>query len=369
MSAPRVAVFSFADIDNYGDILFSWVVRNELRRRRPDVVVDFFTPSDCVVEGETYRGYARERVDGQYDLLMLAGGEVVHFFDERTWEPIYRKRGLSVLAGRASDVVWDWPSCQAPFKAWLSVGVRPFEDRADPARLTTVLDQLDFVSTRGILSKKILEGEDPFTVDDRIRITPDLGWLFPRLLADAEGDLSRRSQHVPGEKPYAVFQFHNITEEEGARIAWMLREFRRTTGLQILLVPVIHLWNDREPMQRIVDASEGEIRMPEKKLEPFEIARIATGADLVLCSSLHVAITAMAAGVPAGIFNKWPGTKFQDLLGLQMRSEHFVRTVDGIPAELERLVEEREDPSAIEAYSEFMVRSLDRVFDELASAL
>ncbi|UJP08916.1 polysaccharide pyruvyl transferase family protein [Microbacterium sp. KUDC0406] len=357
----RVAVFSFADIDNYGDILFSHVVRRELLRRRDDLVVDFISPTSTRIGEDLYHHYDRDAIAARYDALILAGGEVVHFFDRRSWQPIYERLGVEVPSGRASDVVWDWSDLPARTKAWLSVGVRPFEDQTDPARVAATLDRLDFVSVRGILSRKILEGGEYVEMDDRIRVSPDLGWLFPRLLNDEAAPEQ--------EAPYAVFQFHNITVEEGARIAEMLRTFRRMTGLNVILLPVIHLWNDRASMQPIVDAAAGEITMPAEKLEPLEITRIVAGATIVMSSSLHVAITALAYGIPAAIFNKWPGTKFQDLLGLQMRTEMFARSVDAIPSVLNRLMVERDDPSALRAYRDFMVATLDRTFDELAAVL
>lgn len=365
----RVAVFSFADIDNYGDILFSHVVRSELLRRREDLILDFITPTDAVIDGERYRHYDREAIDGAYDALVLAGGEVVHFFDERSWNPIYERRGVSVPSGRASDVVWDWADLEAGTKAWLSVGVRPFEEQADPDRVAATLENLDFVSVRGVLSRKILEGGEYVAVDDRIRVTPDLGWLFPRLLDGEDGSQRGRLTEAPGAEPYAVFQFHNITDTEALPISEMLREFRAATGLRIVLVPVIHLWNDRASMQPIIDAADGDIEMPDGKLEPMDILRIVAGAEVVMSSSLHVAITAMACGTPAAIFNKWPGTKFQDLLGMQMRAEMLVRSIDGIPAALTRLRAERENPLALRAYRDFMVATLDKTFDELAAVL
>ncbi|MEV4773881.1 polysaccharide pyruvyl transferase family protein [Microbacterium sp. LWH12-1.2] len=370
MTLTRVAIFSFADIDNYGDILFSHIVRRELQLRRDDLIVDFISPTEARVGDEWYRAYDRDEIDGKYDALVLAGGEVVHFFDRRSWDPIYERRGVSVPSGRASDVVWDWADLQSRTKTWLSVGVRPFEDQADPSRVAATLDKLDFISVRGVLSRKILEGGEYLEVDDRIRVTPDLGWLFPRLLRPESGGLeSPPAALTAPEEPYAVFQFHNITEAECSRIAEMLREFKDATGLRVVLVPVIHLWNDRASMQPIIDAAGGEIEMPDEKLEPFEILRIVAGATVVMSSSLHVAITALACAIPAAVFNKWPGTKFQDLFGLQMRAGMFIRSVEDIPAALTGLLAERDNPVALRSYRDFMAASLDRTFDELAAVL
>lgn len=362
MSPFKIALFSFADINNYGDILFSWLVRQELQKRLIDPKIDFFSPSDCTVAGESYIGYTRERVDGCFDALILIGGEVVHFFDERTWKPIYSNRGLTPSTGLPSDVVWDWPtSCSAPYKAWFSVGVRPFEDVIDRDRMEAALQALDHISVRGILSKKLLEKAEWIRNDKRITISPDLGWGFPRLL----GENTQRTN----KKPYALFQFHNIDDQEAVDIAKSLLRFRQITGLDIYFMPVIHLWNDHEYMRRICEAAGDEFIMLATNLSPTEMLETIRDAEIVLASSLHVVISALAYGKPGAVFNKWPGTKFQDLVGMQMRPHAFINSVDDIDNTLDALCMEWQEPANLFTYRDFMVASLDTAFDALAEGI
>lgn len=362
MSAVKIALFSFADIDNYGDILFSWIVRQELQQRLPDAQFDFYSPSDCVVAGEQYIGYTRERVDGAYDALILVGGEVVHFFDERTWKPIYARRGLIPCTGLPSNAVWDWPvHCTAAYKAWLSVGVRPFEDAHDQGRVAATLQALDHLSVRGVLSKKLLENAEWLRNDQRITVTPDLGWAFPRLVS--------RAGQQDSQRPYALFQFHNIDEREAVAIAASLLRFREATGLVIYLMPVIHLWNDHEFMLRICEAGGDKLIMLRNDLAPTEMLELIRDAEIVMASSLHVAITALAFGHPAAVFNKWPGTKFQDLLGMQMRPHAFINAVEDIDNTLDALLQEHLRPVALLSYRDFMSASLDASFDRLAQGI
>src|SRR5690606_1041638 len=174
MDNLRIAMLSFADINNYGDILFSHVFKAEITKRLPSASIDFYTPSTIELEGFSYEGYLREKLDGNYDAIFLAGGEVVHLFDERTWAPIYEKQNKKVVSKNASDTVWDWVDCDSKFKAWLSVGVRPFGDKWDEDKVKHTITSLDFVGCRGILSKKILEGSDFEKFNSAITITPDL---------------------------------------------------------------------------------------------------------------------------------------------------------------------------------------------------
>src|SRR5690554_6523500 len=90
--SARVAMLSFADIDNFGDVLFSYVVEKELSRRMENVTIDFFTPTDFSAHGRVYRSFSQHMPFSGYDALILAGGEVVHCYDERTWLPIYKKK-------------------------------------------------------------------------------------------------------------------------------------------------------------------------------------------------------------------------------------------------------------------------------------
>lgn len=359
MSAVKIALFSFADIDNFGDILFSWIVRQELQKRLQNAEFDFYSPSDCMIAGERYIGYTRDRVDGAYDALILIGGEVVHFFDERTWKPIYSRRRLTTCTEFPSDVVWDWPaSCAAPYKAWFSVGVRPFDDSTDQSRVAATLQALDHVSVRGVLSKKLLENAEWLRNDKRITVTPDLGWAFPRLVSKAD------PRGI--EKPYALFQFHNIDEQDAVTIAESLLQFGQETGLAVYLMPVIHLWNDHEFMLRICEAGRGNLAMLRSDLTPNEMLELIRDAEIVLASSLHVVISALAFGHPAAVFNKWPGTKFQDLMGMQMRPHAFINSVQDIDKTLYLLRQEQLQPAALLAYRDFMSASLDNAFDRLA---
>ena len=357
-------MFSFADINNYGDILFSHIFNKEIKARIPEADITFYTPADALVENINYVAYTREKVDGKYDALVLAGGEVVHFFDARTWIPIYRKSDLPVASTNPSDVVWDWAACKAAYKAWFSVGVRPFEDDANQDKVNQTIAALDYVSVRGILSKKNLENRLDY-YNPKISVTPDLGWLFPEFLASSGKRGAYYQEFIQSER-YVIYQVNAINESEAKLIADALLRFEAFSGLKVYLLPVIHPWEDEKYLKMIEDVSKSRLPMLPATLSTLEIADIIVHAELVLCSSLHTAITALADGIPAAIINKWQGTKLQDLFGLQFRTDYLSNDFSETYDLLVKLHETRDkQKKALQLYAAFMKERLGLAFDDL----
>lgn len=365
----KLAMMSFADINNYGDILFSHVFKMELSKRIPGVEIDFYTPTTIDLEGYHYEGYRRDKVDNRYHGVFLAGGEVVHLFDERTWDPIYSKQKKTIVSKLASDTVWDWATCKSDFKAWLSVGVRPFGDRWDGEKTDNTIAALDYVGCRGILSKKILEGSNFEAFNPKIHLTPDLGWLFPKYLDDLNLKGKKYTDFVEKEIKYLLFQVHNINEDEAKLIARELLRIKNESGFQIVMMPVIHLWQDEVYLDQINEHANHEFIVLKNDLTVVEMLDIIVHAKLTITSSLHVAITALAAGIPASVFNKWQGSKLQDLYGLQFRTEFLFSDLKEFRLIFEQLNAERLHAKSLQLYADFMKSKLSEVFDDLAGRL
>lgn len=368
--AIKIAFFSFADIDNFGDILFSHIFKMEIEKRIADAQIDCYTPTDYSVEGIDYQAYHREKITkGDYDALVVFGGEVVHLFDERTWKPIYSKNNQILETDLPSDVIFDWTNFEKPFKAWISVGARPIENEADFQKIQQAIENLDYVSVRGGLSKKILEGLQLQTNNSKIEITPDMGWLFPELL-QFTATKGKHYKKLLSTSNYLIFQINNISKEEAGEIANYLLEFQKRNQIQVVLLPVIRPWEDYKYLKMIDEVFPGEFVLLPNDLNILEIADIIVHASLVLTSSLHANITALSAGVSAGIINKWQGTKLQDLYGHQFRLNMLCHELGAIPDLLEKLQEERvERQDLLQQYADFMKLSLGHVFDQLVKEI
>ena len=365
----KIAMMSFADINNYGDILFSHVFNMEMKERIAELEIDFFTPSTIDLEGYHYEGYERNKIDGNYDAIFLAGGEVVHLFDERTWNPIYEKQKKYIISKYASDTVWDWVSCNSSFKAWLSVGVRPFGDKWDKEKINTAVESLNYISCRGILSKKILEGTNFDFFNKKILITPDLGWIFPKYLDSLNLRGKYYHNYIPKKTKYLLFQVHNIDEQEAEIIAQDLLKVKQNYGYEIIMMPVIHLWKDEIYLEQINQFANNQFILLPNDLSVLKMLDIIVNASLIVTSSLHVAITALADGIPASVFNKWQGSKLQDLYGLQFRTDFLVSDVNEFSEIFEKLELERQNSKSLTLYAKFMREKLDETFNEIVKTL
>lgn len=365
----NVAMFSFADIDNYGDILFSHIFQMELQKRIPGVKVDFICPSAIQTEGINYKAYERSKL-ADYDALILAGGEVVHLFDDRTWRPIYRKNGQDILTSNPSDVVWDWVDIDGPYKAWISVGVRPFGEKYDAIKIENTVKSLDYISVRGVLSKKILENGVMEYNNSKIEITPDLGWLFPSYLNYRNASGKYYHKYVVAKREYLIFQINNIDEDDAETIARSLLNFQNKENIKVYLLPVIRPWEDVKYLKKISELSGNQLEVLPNNLGILEICDIILHSKYVLCSSLHAAITALAGGVPAALINKWSGTKLQDIFGHQYRIKalgHDLEKIDNLLCHLKNQSEK--DIQTLQAYSRFMQLSLNSLFDSLVNQI
>lgn len=366
----KIAFFSFADIDNFGDILFSHIFKMEVEKRIENPIIDFYSPSKYSVEGIDYFAYSKEKIkQNGYDALIVFGGEVIHLFDERTWKPIYTKNNQILETELPSDIIFDWTDLDGPFKAWISVGVRPIEKEEDFLKIQKAIENLNYVSVRGNLSKKILEGGNLQTNNSKIEITPDMGWLFPNLLDYTNTNGKFYKEYVLQEE-YLIFQINNITVEEAKEIAQYLYQFKKEENIQVVLLPIIRPWEDYKYLKMIWDEFPNEFILLNNDLNILEIADIIVHSSLTITSSLHANITALSAGIPAGIMNKWQGTKLQDLYGHQFRLHMLKHQLNEIPDLLNSLKEEKaEGTELLNNYAKFMKSCLNNLFDQLVNKI
>ncbi len=172
----RVGILNYADVRNFGDVLFPLVVEKEVRTRIPSVEITFITHT-----GTSWGDMTSKRIDQidfeSFDALLLGGGEIVHRLDGML-SRIYSGFGLEAVDS-PTDLVFSWTGAKRPYKAWLGLGVpAPFSDAAHDIASASAF--LSVVGVRGSHSHQrvLSSGVDAHLV----RRTPDLGWLFPRLL-------------------------------------------------------------------------------------------------------------------------------------------------------------------------------------------
>lgn len=362
-NVTKIAMLSFGDIDNYGDIFFALIFEEEMHKRIKDAVVDFFAPCGGYFSGVLYNKFDLSAMKN-YDAVILAGGEVVHRKNLKTWDPIYTKRNMALQEKNYSDIVWTMHKATSPFKAFFSVGVLPFENEGDRSDLVATINELSYFSVRGVLSKKIIENELSF--NEKIHITPDLGWLF----ADYIKKNKIRTQNLPAK--YFIFQINSIKEEEMEIIASQIDQFLiENNDIKCIFLPIIKPWDDIKYLHGIYHYIKNSSKViVHNYANVLETGNIILNSEFVVGSSLHSAITAMSDAIPAALINKWPGTKLQDLYFMQFKDRYLTSDIRKIYEICTTFYNNEPIEKSIDLkYSEFMKLRLHKDFDDLCERI
>jgi hypothetical protein len=138
----------YADVRNYGDVLFPRVLACELKSRLPDATFDFFAPT-----ADPCPPLNSRRLDqadpSAYEAVLIAGGQVVHHGDDFL-RRLYESYGLNPIH-QPTDMVFGWLDWDAGFKAWIGVGIPPATEEAKRS-IAVASRHLSRVSVRGTLS-------------------------------------------------------------------------------------------------------------------------------------------------------------------------------------------------------------------------
>lgn len=367
----KIALLSFGDINNYGDTFFPYLAYNEIKKRISFAKIDLVTNVESDINGIKTKIFSLEMIR-KYDAVIVVGGETIHDMDNEVWNPVYRSLGKENTNKTPSDIIFAWRNEKIPFKAWFSVGVPPLKDSTWP-KMIDVLNQFDYISVRGVLSKKIVEN-DYIANNPNINITPDLGWLFPKYIKNDLETKKRICKRYNLQKfykePYIVVQFHDSTNPNIDEISRSLSKFKKDTGINIILLPFIKPWDDYKAMEPISIICGDDVILLPPDISFLDIGTILVNAKFFVGSSLHGAVTLLAQGKPAGIVHTWPGTKYQDMLGMQFRNKYF--TNDWLNFEkmlYDLLAESKKKHDDLEYYSRFMEIKLCDSFDELCDKI
>lgn len=377
----RLALLSFADVNNYGDKYFGPLCETELARRMPTVDFERISPSGVTVDGLIYHPYDRAYLSG-FDGLLLVGGEIIHSEDQFLRE-IYQNHNIKISLTAPTDFVYDWTDLSVNYKAWLCLGatsVLPTMQSAAP-RLRKAIPRLNLLTVRGLLSKNYLEDvlETNFLP---ISITPDLGWLIPEFHTSQAvrpnwQQLASRVGLYTG-RPALVFQCMppvlemvattrgKTTEELIDQIAKALLRIRQQTGLDIWLLSITHYAHDWSLLQTLHEAGEGQFGLWPSDLTMHETTEILLHSRVCVSSSLHASITCLAAGIPAAAILPVKG-KFTELFGQQLRTEYLQPDWNNLEDLVGSLLAEPNQP--LTDYARLMKGHLHRLFDRIAVEL
>lgn len=350
----RIGVMSCADVRNFGDVLLPLLVSAELRARPRNSEIKFITPTGTAWCGMPSRRFDQVDFTG-LDAVLLGGGEVVHWPDDMlTW--IYGRMGLDAIAS-LTDLVFGWTDTAFRYKAWLGLGIPDLAPGVG-CDIAQASAGLHLLGVRGKLSRQ--RALHSGVLPGQIRLSPDLGWLFPRLLTG----------HAPGTalasgRPYIDVQALGF--ENPTLVSACLERFAERWNLQVVLRPLTRCWDDAAALHKLNETSRRQFTLVPDETGDLQKLALLGGAIFSVGPSMHGFSSTIDQGRPAGLVTADKPDKFQELLD-DLRAPHL-----GAPdwADLEALMYTLVNTplSLLGGHRADNEAALDSLFDEVCQAI
>lgn len=377
--SPAAAVWGTFDVDNYGDHLFPRIARRELQARIPGITVDAFSPVGAThptrLDDPRHpvqplgppTDARRDEFAGDYDIVLVGGGELLHLNDElltnfydRAPEAVLEVRpsawfleGLGAVRERRCPVVWH------------GLGV-PFDlDPAQAERVRAAVAHRPWATVRDHGSARRLRAAGASVP---VEVVPDSGLLVDRLFASDElrrrvDDLRRRGHYPEG--PALVLQGCDLLVPHAGAIAGALRPRLRDGEVEPVLLETGRCRRDDEFADALGVALGGGVRRVPGDVGVADIVAVVAAAAAVVGSSLHAALTAAAFRRPFVVLNLGAEAKLEAFGHQAGFEKHVVDAVADLAPTLDAV---RTQPPA-GAHVEALQAAVDRHFDRVADTV
>lgn len=369
---PSVGLIGTFDIANYGDQLIPAITELELRRRVPDIEIRRYAPFgwEHPVPADTGElaeplgpptDLRREELAAAHDAILIGGGEIIHRFDELL-APHYGVDPADLKVRAPSEWFTAGAGPDAP-TAWNVVGV-PFDIAEEWApTVRSAVRAHHYVSVRDDRSRARIE---QIGVEREIHVVPDPAFLLPRLHDPAVIDRRRRLHSVLGWIPsgrYIVVQGNGAMVHEAERMSAALDQLcAGHPDLSVVVVQTGDGHGDAAFARAFVERHPARVWAPDAPLLPIDVVSLISGADAFVGISLHGAITALAHGRRAVVFNATSQSKLRGLADLLDQPECYVEESADLAAALQwALTTPGPDPALPR-----LVAAVDAHFDRLA---
>lgn len=290
----EIAICGTFDVQNYGDLLFPIIAEAELRKRLGRVTLHALSYHAKSPPEWPYPVTPVSLLPGlamRLDCVLIGGGFIIRFDknvapgyyppDPGVHHPTgYWLTPALIALQHGIPLIWNAPGmhCNA-VPAWAEPLVR------------LALQGSPHIRVRDEPSQETLE---PLCGNSRIEVLPDTAFGISRMLdrsrPSAELNALREAAGLAG--PYIVVHaIHCVSPF----IRFMQNRGERFEGVRFLILPIGPVLGDDETV--IGDALPGSVKLPFWP-HPLLLAELISQAEAVVGHSYHLAITALACGVP-----------------------------------------------------------------------
>nr|WP_254705010.1 polysaccharide pyruvyl transferase family protein [Pseudomonas corrugata] len=352
----QVAIFGTFDVENYGDLLFPIIAEAELTQRLGNVKLHRFSYHGKSQPEWPYTVTSLTelpRIADDLDGVLIGGGFVVRFDKVvapgygPTTPDIHHPTGywltpVLVALQHGIPVMWNAPGMHC----------NSIPDWARPL-LTMALEQSQYVRVRDALSRDALAALTP---QAEVEVLPDTAFGLPRLIDEQRpsAEFTRLREQSGLEGPYIVIHAVHVVES----FIRMFEEHPQAfQDYRFLIIPIGPILGDDTAL--IAARLPGAITLSFWP-QPLLMAEILSQAQAVIGHSYHLAITALAFGVPVFCLADMTTGKYTALA--QFDSLHTLAEVTAVDPQwfLARLGKTAPSPLA-RAAADTLVGHWDRV--------
>jgi hypothetical protein len=310
----KIGLAGTFDIENYGDLLFPIIAEAELTARLGPIKLHRFsyhakTPPDWPY---TVTSVAElPQLVGQLDAMLIGGGFLIHFDKgvapgyESPTPAIHHPTGywltpaLMALSNNL-PVIWNAPGMHCnEVPAW-----------ADPL-MNLAFAHSRYIAVRDVPSQTVLAC---YAELSQIAVVPDTAFAIARLLDDlplTETRYQHLCEAADLTRPYIIIQATNGLDTV---CRFIRNHAQRLQNYRILALPLGPGLGDQA--DDFGSDLPGLVRLPEWP-SPLLLAKLISHAEAVIGNSYHLAITALAAGVPVFTLRDLNAGKYSALLGFE----------------------------------------------------
>lgn len=292
--AWQVAIFGTFDVENYGDLLFPIIAEAELAQRLGSVNLHRFSYNAKTQPEWPYTVTSLTElpsIAGSLDGVLIGGGFLIRFDKVvahgygPTTHDIHHPTGYwltpaLIALQHAVPVMWNSPGMHCnSIPTW----ARPL--------LTMALEQSQYVRVRDALSRDALGA---LTHQAEIEVLPDTAFGLPRLIDEQQpsSEFTRLREQTGLTGPYIVIHAIHVVESFVQLFEDYPEAFQHYRFLVIPIGPV--LGDDPSIIAKRLPHAITLSFWP----QPLLMAEILSQAQAVIGHSYHLAITALAFGVP-----------------------------------------------------------------------
>ena len=299
----KIAQIGSFDVENYGDLLFPYVLETQLKKRLSDVDIILFSPNGGKKPFEENRNvypvHELEKMHLKYhfDAIIIGGGDVIRLDSNvlSDYESSYMAAELMwiepiLIANRYSiPVIFNAPGVPFSFSNFKKDNVKK------------LIECLDYCSVRDNESKENLLS---CQIKKDIKVIPDT--IIKIYETFGKEELINNAKQLmqkgilPNSTRYIVIQ-HNRYRYDDEIYLNSLKDFIKMViekyDFDILLVPIGYVHKDIDFLNKLL-IDNSRVHLIKTKLSPFDMLSVFVNSNGFIGTSLHGLITSSAYGIP-----------------------------------------------------------------------